>query len=296
MTASDRIKIVSIIGNGRSGSTILESIINNNENIISVGECFRFWERFYKDETFCGCGASITECALWTFVHRELSLKIKDYSPSKTKQILKEYLQYKHFNSISLENQSSEYLYLIENIKVFFAAIFSFSNEKVILESSKSVYWAKIIETIPELEVYFLHLERDLTSVASSWKKRVKLPEFKDDNHFMPVKSDLTIIRTWVRTKFLASKQNFRHYKFISFKDFCQNSRDIQEEVFKYLDLDLPKKLLHNDNHAIAGNPLRSHNSQEIQIRPYEKSKGGLNTIQIVYFSFINWLSNRVIK
>ena len=39
-------KIIYIAGDGRSGSTLLDSVLNNAEDSLSIGEFSRFWTRY----------------------------------------------------------------------------------------------------------------------------------------------------------------------------------------------------------------------------------------------------------
>jgi hypothetical protein len=68
-------KIVYIMGDGRSGSTLLDSILNNSDYSISIGEFSRFWTRYLEGKSKCGCGENIKFCCLWAQIIEELDSK-----------------------------------------------------------------------------------------------------------------------------------------------------------------------------------------------------------------------------
>ena len=54
-----------IIGNGRSGTTIIEKIIAQKLSLIALGEIDLLWKRGLKEDSKCGCGALTKSCKFW---------------------------------------------------------------------------------------------------------------------------------------------------------------------------------------------------------------------------------------
>jgi hypothetical protein len=52
-------KLIYIAGDGRSGSTLLDSVFNNLDHSISIGEFSRFWTRYLEGDSKFGCGENI---------------------------------------------------------------------------------------------------------------------------------------------------------------------------------------------------------------------------------------------
>src|SRR3954454_19435400 len=61
----ERPRVVSIIGPGRSGSTILGSILGELPGFFDAGEVRWLWERGLLGNQPCGCGHGLRECAVW---------------------------------------------------------------------------------------------------------------------------------------------------------------------------------------------------------------------------------------
>jgi hypothetical protein len=289
-------RVFYIVGDGRSGSTLLESILNNIEGTISVGECFRFWERFYKAETLCGCGDKIGLCELWSKVDQQLNQKIVNYNPTRIVESIKLFNRYSRYNDITRDGADSRYL--IDVIKEFYFSISVLSGCDVIIDSSKSPAWAKLLTLVPELEVSFVHLERSLPYVASSWKKKIQLPEFNDKVVFMPVKSDWAILRTWLRIKLLANNLKVNKYLFVKYEDVC-NKQSSLDLIFAFLGVNAPEEGIYYNygNHGIAGNPLRSSSSKPILITNADKSRPkNISIVTFYFFAIIERIANLLLR
>jgi len=287
----DTAKIVYVLGDGRSGSTLLDSILATKENSVSIGEGYRFWERFYKKDTKCCCDVVISECPFWGNVHRHLEKTIPDYNPKRINQLIKKYSTYKYALEINKGLENEETAFLFKLIVEFYAAISNAGSDiDYIIDSSKSPGWAILMARVQNLNIKFIHLERDLTSVASSWKKRLLLPEYVFENKYMPIKTDSNIIRTWLRVKILSKKLSGQNnYFFLKYSVLCNDSKALIA-LNAFLNWELKPPFLSKTTHAIAGNPSRVKGN-EIKIRPYRISKENLNPIQLFYFGVINTIA-----
>ena len=194
-------KIIYIAGDGRSGSTLLDSILSNIENSISVGECHRFWIRFYEGESLCSCGEEMIHCPLWSKVDQELKQNFTDYDPVEFKKRVKEIQLFKNFSEIPNIVTSAKWSSFCQQVKAFYTIIAAQSNKEIIVDSSKSVAWGYFLYHLSFVDIYFIHLERELPSVANSWKKEMQLPEYTNKEVFMPTKIDSVEYQTLVKNK-----------------------------------------------------------------------------------------------
>ena len=48
--------ILFIVGSSRSGSTLLERLLNELPGVLSVGELKRMWRRGFVENRLCSCG------------------------------------------------------------------------------------------------------------------------------------------------------------------------------------------------------------------------------------------------
>ncbi|MBX2828865.1 MAG: hypothetical protein KTR22_11935 [Flavobacteriaceae bacterium] len=282
-------KIVYIAGDGRSGSTLLESILTNADNTVGIGEGYRFWKRYYEGDTQCGCSKMITECELWPYVHHELVSKIEGYDASDFWRRIQFLLQFKNARRIPQVLKEEDWQPFAETVKLFYQSIADRSQKEVLIDSSKSIGWLQVLLALDFCEVTVLHLERKLPAVANSWKKKVKLPEYPTKNVYMPVKGNWEITKNWLKIKYFMRR--FRHqtsYTFIPYESFIYQPEAWKDplELWCGSKIDL-EKLTIPFNHAIGGNPMRSNTNGALKIRKEAPSLNELSGVEKIYFKFV---------
>ena len=285
-----RIKIIYIAGSGRSGSTILESVLGNIDRTLSVGECNRFWERFYKAETYCGCGKKIEVCELWSQIHNRLIERFPDYDIIDIKKRIQKINKFSNFKNLRSFIRSEDWTNFNEIIKFFYSQISKISGNKVIIDSSKSPNWVQYLSLLDFSEIKIIHLERKLEAVANSWKKTKVLNEFYDRKVLMPIKSNRQMLIYWFKRKLVISKMK-RNIDIleIAYEELCQNLGGTIKIIADYTGMDEPiGELVMPKNHGIAGNPVRNSTKDKIVIYPPEEKYKNLTLPEKWMFSMTN--------
>jgi hypothetical protein len=288
-------KIIYIVGDGRSGSTLLDSVLNNTEKSISIGEFSRFWTRYIEGTSNCGCGKNICHCDLWSKIIKETELKFSISLGDIEKRIFQ--LRYfKNFKNIDKFINDPEWREFCNLIKYVYQRIFEISESEIIIDSSKYPSWGYFLYKLNFTDFYFIHLERRLADVANSWKKIQLLPEYNYDV-FMPVKSNFTILKSWIKIKFLCDKikkEAGNKYIFVHYNFFCLHQNKFFARIESFLNIYLKKDdLKFKENHAIGGNPMRN-NAKRLEIKNSKSDYSNLNKIEVVLFKIINYTANRV--
>ena len=65
------VSVLYIAGPGRSGSTLLDTMLGQIDGFVSVGELRNLWARGLGDGWPCGCGAAVRDCPFWSSVLTE---------------------------------------------------------------------------------------------------------------------------------------------------------------------------------------------------------------------------------
>ena len=291
-------KVLYIAGDGRSGSTLLEGVLTNVKDSISVGECNRFWSRYYTSNysILCGCGELMQKCPHWSAVDGVLSNEIENYDPERVLDGAKKFTNFSSAKNLSDHDQNPDYRYLQSVVGKFYAANHAVSGAGTVVDSSKSPGWGLLLLHNDTVDPKYIHLERDLASVASSWKKELVLPQHIGKEVYMPIRSDANILRTWLRVKALC--QLLPDTITLRFKYL-----DLEQRLFAYLDavrdlaqVEISQPLVWNDNHAIAGNPARRNSGEPIRVKPTIQSTSNLSRLQKTYFQIVDRLANRIMK
>jgi len=291
-------KIIYIAGDGRSGSTLLDSILSNIEGSVSVGECHRFWVRFYEKETLCGCGEKIERCTLWSKIDEKLHQKFPDYDSEFIREKVKEIQYFKNFKKIPKLLQTKEWQDFAEIVIYFYNQIAETSQRNIIIDSSKSIGWCYFLQNIGVFDLRIIHLERNLASVANSWKKKMILPEYYDKDVFMPQKTNKVILKSWIKIKVLAlalKKNNY--FMFLKYESFCQKPEfwltKIKEFVGEPFDI---TEFIMIPTHSIGGNPMRSGSNKKIVISNKKVDLHHLNFFEKVFFKSSSIIAKTFIR
>src|SRR5699024_6536951 len=189
--------IIYIIGDGRSGSTILEEYLARNLGGLKIGEARRFWKYYYEDETYCECGDHIKKCSFWKSVNEKLPEDIRNiHVHQRLGQVL---FNFKNLLRTLGKNNHDTFLKYVQNR--FYKAIFNSSSANLIIASSKISPWGIYLDQFSMFKnnVLFIHLVRDIAVTANSWKKDVTLPEYIDKEVKMPKRTLSKHLKSWLK-------------------------------------------------------------------------------------------------
>ena len=210
-----KITVIYIVGSGRSGSTILSSLLGANNKIINVGELYnfrRFFQTANEKNRFCECGAQLLDCEFWKSVRKILEKKVGD---------------------ALVDLKSSDLKIHQENNLAILLAIKEVSGRSVILDSSKRIYRAERLQKIKEINVELIHLVRDVRAYAYS----SKLTEMKKGaSRLIYFKK----VFQWVRNNSYLYFTNFfkKNYTFIKYEDFVCNADNIIAKIIQNIDFE----------------------------------------------------------
>lgn len=264
-------RVLFIGGLGRSGSTLIERLLNELPQTWAVGETIHLWERGVRDRERCGCGLSFDQCPQWNAVgevafggwsrvdlNRIISLR---WSVDRSRRMPQIYRAHK---GRSFTADEAEYVTHLRNVLLASAKVAG--NPGVLLESSKHLSSAALLSADPELDVRILHLIRDPRGVAYSWTKEIERPEAAGE--LMPIyKPSRTAVR-WVTDnlgfRFLANLGV--PTMTLRYEDFLGNPEGSLRRILDLVDVPQPPFFpflsgtaahLVTPMHSIAGNPLR---------------------------------------
>ncbi len=80
MSAESRIRILFVLGLGRSGSTLLGSLLGSHPDVVNTGELLRLEEAVAAPDSKCACGLPLADCADWWRLFEGIPQKaLRDY-------------------------------------------------------------------------------------------------------------------------------------------------------------------------------------------------------------------------
>ncbi len=291
-----RTKVLFIGGMGRSGSTLIEKLINELPATRSVGETLHLWERGVVAQERCGCGQTFGECPFWSAVGEQAfggwdNIAVDDVIDMRYKLD-----RSRRFGSILkavrsgvLDSEQEKYVSYYHRLLDAAASIPhgpSSNQPPVLLESSKHVSTAGLLAAGPHLDVRVLHVVRDPRGVAHSWTKKVERPETagKLMPRYRPSRTALRWVTDNSAFDILGRTVPTLRLRYESFlENPVQSLTDIADFVGVELDagdldfIDGPNVQLSKTMHSASGNPMRFTSGDSLTLRQDEAWRSKLS-------------------
>ncbi len=174
-------RVVYLGGLGRSGSTLIERLLDQLPEVCAAGEVAHMWQRGIVEQERCGCGEPFPDCPFWRQVGM---LAFDGWDRVDTKRIAQLRSEVDRTRFVprlaapklrpamrrALDEYASYYLRV-------YAAIAEASGCPVIVDSSKHASLAFCLRWCSDLDLRVIHVVRDSRAVAYSWTRVVRRPD-----------------------------------------------------------------------------------------------------------------------
>jgi len=287
--------IIYITGYGRSGSTLLEKLLQCQPSFHATGELVNFFRFYNSSKKRCSCGKRIQDCDFWSSVAKELfknGFNQKEFLKYAKIQRKHEAL-WTHGGSLVLKN-NKKYL---ELMRKFFDAVAQIigPEESFLIDSSKTAYTTLYrpiaLSRLGEYKVRVIHLVRDCRGVAWSVKKGLnrRMENGEKGRVALPV---LRAMLGWAFSNMAAGNLKNHigqdNYYLIRYEDLVENPVYTLKMIGLFLKVDLDR-CIHTaqkaregyevqlpEIHQLAGNRMRF--SYSLSISPDYAWKEKLNS------------------
>jgi hypothetical protein len=173
-----RPKILSIVGAGHSGSTVLDIVLGNDSRVVGVGELHKLprsgW--VHDDDRRCACGSPIHLCPYW--------LEVRERWNDRCDGQLERYvaLQDRFEGSgstwprllVDARRRTAAFRRYAEMTAALYEAIGHVSDKPIVVDSSKKPIHAYALLLNPHLDVRVIHLVRDGRGIVWSKSKSLR--------------------------------------------------------------------------------------------------------------------------
>ena len=262
---SDNVKIVYITGEGRSGTTLLDRILGTLPGVESLNEIYKVWKFGVLENRLCSCGKSFKECSFWSEVMDtafENKLDINRILQLQDEVDKSRYFWqlYTGLSDSSFKSKLSEYS---EYLQKLYTSIAKVTKNSVIIDSSKSPGRALVLNQIEGIDVYLIHVTRDVRACAYAWQKQKLNPA---TGKSMKQYSSFQTILSWsIRNPMMETLSYKMPYKRIRYEDFVMRPHQELQKLIEGIEPLSSKKLPFTNEksivlgslHTIAGNPNR---------------------------------------
>jgi hypothetical protein len=256
------VKVLSINGWCRNGSTIIGNLLNEVEGFFHVGELHFLWKNAYGkgSNTKCGCGRELVACPIWSRVlERELPAShtreahAREVCARQARSIRTRHTWRALRDGIATEDRRQH----AETMARTYRAIVEATGCQVIVDSTKIPGEAALLEHVEGIEAYYVHLVRDPRATAHSWMRQkdyaYKLSAFRSTAY-------------WVTFNLASRALVARHPErslFVRYEDFIREPAPLLRTLVERVGGDPGALPLRGrvaelqPNHTVTGNPDR---------------------------------------
>lgn len=171
-------KVLFVTGFGRSGTTIVDSILGQVDGFFSLGEAQYLWDRGLERNLLCGCGERFRECPVWGPLADELAEGLDDADLRRLAALRdrqgpgRAVVRSVAGDLLPSQARWEEY---VEHTARLYRAVQRATGARVLIDSSKSPAHALVLrrmaERLGEVELRVLHMVRNPRAVAYAWQK-----------------------------------------------------------------------------------------------------------------------------
>jgi hypothetical protein len=288
------LKVLTIVGAGRSGSTVLASILGEAPGFASAGEIRWLWRRGVMERRPCACGLAPSDCPVWASV---VAATLAAVDPSDADRALAEIVaaqaeiatlphRLRVLRSASSPATSWRALDVVRTaLDTACRSFASATGARVVVDTSKRPHDAAVLAALPDLDLHVLHVVRDPRAVAYSWR-REKTFTVAGETRSMGTRRPASSARRWTSNS-LGAEVLRRHvpperWLRLRYEDFCAAPAQTHAAIMDLLGEQAPSPFEGPDTvrlspgHIVAGNPSRFEVGS-VQIRADEEWRASMS-------------------
>jgi Sulfotransferase family len=294
------VKVLYVAGSGRSGSTILDRTLGQVDGFFSAGELCNLWGRGLLARRRCGCGTPLPDCPVWGAVLEEAFGGADRVDAGRLATATSHRLRVGSVPGLLLggrgrpEEDGDGYQAALSRL---YRAVASQTGCRVIVDSSKSPVYARLVAAIPGVEVAVVHLVRDPRATAWSFLRKKRLPDFGDDR-LMQRQHPLVSARRWslwqTATELLWRRSG-RRYLRLRYEDFVGDPQPAIRRIAALagedpaaLPFSGPATVRLTATHSVSGNPNR-FGTGEVELRADEEWRRAMRTVDRGMVTALTW-------
>lgn len=288
-------KVLAFSGAGRTGSTLLEILLGQQEEFIAVGEMTRLWFNGYHKNILCGSRVPVRESELWIAVAEEVfgGLERVDgvaISRLSVRNLLEAFRIITNTASAETMRRVREYADILSKT---YQAIAKISNKAVIVDASKDTRHVCVLAHTPGIDLKLLHLVRDSRAVVYSWSQRQRRLDVEQEKYIYEPNIIVSAMK-WNVQNFYTELLKRRHPSlFIRYEDYVLDIEKVLREIMHFTGVNVGTVITQVDmdriteQHGIWGNPVRFQPNIEIKFDArWQREMSSLDRLISTIFTF----------
>lgn len=289
MVDNSKHSIIYILSSGRSGSTILEMLLNSVSEIFTLGEVQLLFKEAKLNKK-CGCGNELTKCPFWSSIINEMNIE-------NSLGLFRKTFKYRdsHYGKVIRLNRLFEILlnrkpyklavYLKDNMEMFNLINEDIQKKCVLVDSSKDNYRFWYLSKSANLRLLPIHLYKEPEEFVYSMIKRSS-----------GIKRIYLIIRFSLRwyvenqISHWVLKRSKVPYLKVRYKNLAENPQKELEKVINFFNIQTDSQISTvgirgKTNHGVSGNQSRFRNDEICYDNSWMSNLSKLECKLISFFS-----------
>jgi len=286
MPSNNKIPLIYILGSSRSGSTILELLLNAHPEIWATGEAeYLPWE-LKEPRKPCGCGSQIVDCPFWQQALPKVPIGKGSYpieyfkNPNRAGKTLKiDLLPGLLLGKIGSRQQRAIKEYGVLNAE-YFSTVKRTAEAQArvklqwLVDSSKDLYRLHWLNRSGCFDIKVIYIVRDPRAFVYSKIARTGMDGPKglaasgdrsacNDAKWRGVIRQITawMFQNAIMSRMINSNFDSANIYRLQYEALAQEPNKILNEISQWLGVEFPENaslsFRHVENHAISGNPSR---------------------------------------
>ncbi|GJL49367.1 sulfotransferase domain-containing protein [Candidatus Nitrospira salsa] len=295
----DPTKVLYIAGAGRSGSTLLGTILGSIHQFCDIGEVHYLLDRGIQLNQLCACQVPLQNCDFWSHVIGNHPTTFDEQTISHLLDLRNSVSRFRHIPLHAL-NCSMKFQQRTKTYGEFLGQLYSIIRKStgatVIIDSSKRVH-GHVLAQIPNVKLYTLHLVRDSRASAYSWTRQKAYEPTAKQLSYMPTISTHSSSVHWMLDNLSAEllKSKTAHYFFLRYEDFVMNPQYEIKRILTFIEEEPDQLPFVSERdvrlaitHSVSGNPSRFHDG-DVHIKEDEVWKIKLSQKDRAIVTFLTW-------
>lgn len=275
-------KVISIMGHGRSGSTVLGLVLGGHRDFECVGELHKLprsgWTR--DDARRCACGMPVHECEYWADVYRRWLDQVGSDGLERYVKLQNRFERSRwSWPRLLVEGQrrSSSFHVYSEMTAALYQAILEVSGKSVVVDTSKPPIRNYALLLNDSLDTHVIHLIRDgrgaVWSLSKPRRRDVEAGRPRDMRPRPAWRTSLRWASTNLESEWVAATAGEAYAARVTYERFAERPGEVLRDVGRLTGEDLSEvdRTLQAGEafpagHSVGGNQLRM--AQRVVLQP----------------------------
>ena len=279
---SPEYQLIYISSLGRSGSTLIDIILGEQENHFSLGELNNLTRAGLIHGEYCSCGAIIEDCPFWSKVIMDWN-KVRNLSIVEYRKATIQYVRtkgiFRFFKNMLFPSEN--FRAFVADTRSLYDILLKHTNGAVLVESSKRAQKIWLLRKIG-LKIKVIHLTRKFSGVLNSnkkfFKKDVKAGVERD---LEPNESAVQLALKWLLGNFMIFLFSLGSDKArIRYDALTENlTKTIKElnPVTEDFGNKLQERGVFVPGHLVAGSRIRMQKEISVSAKPHDRDLSKLS-------------------